>query len=206
MSKDTRERMIQDHLEAIRRLEAEAVAQSRGSVQTWPPDGYYLLWHVLVGVVLGCVGAAVSLGFNALGAPLADEHPLQLIRVFLTFPMGEAALTASSGQVLTVGCILYLVTGGIYGSAFHVVMSTYFAKSSIVARFIVGSLLGLALWVVNFYAILSWLQPMLLGGNWIVEMVPWWVAALTHLVFAWTMLLISYWARFEPEAHHAVRS
>lgn len=206
MDTDTREQQIQQHLAAIRQLEADASGAGDAAARTWPPDGYYLLWHVLVGMMLGFIGAAVSLAFNAIGAPMADEHPLQLIRVYLTFPMGEAALTASNGQVLTVGCILYLVTGGLYGVGFHLVMSSMFTGASMGKRFIVGTALGLALWLINFYAILSWLQPMLLGGNWIVEMVPWPVAAATHVAFAWTMLLISFWARFDPSTHHVVRA
>jgi hypothetical protein len=51
-------------------------------------------------------------------------------------------------------------------------------------------MLALAVWVVNFYFILSWLQPVLIGGNWILELVPAWVAALTHLVFGWTTAIV----------------
>jgi hypothetical protein len=29
-----------------------------------------------------------------------------------------------------------------------------------------------------------------LGGRWIIDLTPWWVAMLTHLVFGWTMALI----------------
>ncbi len=52
------------------------------------------------------------------------------------------------------------------------------------------SALSIAVWLVNFYLILAWLQPLLFGGNWIVTEVPAWVAALTHLVFGWTMVLV----------------
>ena len=34
----------------------------------------------------------VSLLFNVIGAPLAGKSPLELIRVYLTFPLGEKAL------------------------------------------------------------------------------------------------------------------
>ena len=61
-------------------------------------------------------------------------------------------------------------------------------------RFLLATAFGLVLWIVNFYLILSWLQPLLLGGNWIVTMVPFWVAALTHLAFAWTMLVGELWS------------
>jgi hypothetical protein len=29
-----------------------------------------------------------------------------------------------------------------------------------------------------------------LGGRWISELVPWWVAGLTHLAFGWTIALV----------------
>lgn len=187
--------MIQEHLDAISRLEAEPVAESPDA---WPPQRYYLLWHVVVGMTLGGIGALVSLAANMIGAPLFGEEPLRLIRVYLTFPMGEQALHAGEGHILFIGCMLYLVTGALYGVAFHLVMSSYFANASRLQRFIVGSLMGLGLWVVNFYLILSWLQPLLQGDNWIVRLVPLWVGALTHLAFAWTMLIGELWGRFEP--------
>ena len=62
----------------------------------------------------------------------------------------------------------------------------------------VATALGLGVWIVNFHLILSWLQPVLLGGRWIVDEIPFWVAALTHLAFAWTIWVGEYWGRFEP--------
>ena len=66
------------------------------------------------------------------------------------------------------------------------------------ARFVVVSLLAIAVWLVNFYGVLSWLQPLLFGGRWIVDQIPWWVAALTHLVFGWTMLIVYPLGRYTP--------
>lgn len=205
----TRQRLIQEHLDAIRQLQAPEPAESprrspAAQAQTWPPQGYYFLWHIVVGMMLGGIGACVSLALNIVGAPLAGEHPLQLIRVYLTFPMGAEALTTDDGKVLTVGCILYLSTGAIYGVVFHLIMSGPLAHASVLRRFVVGSAIGLGLWIVNFYLILSWLQPALLGGNWILTEVPFWVAALTHLAFAWTMLMVEIWGRFEPYRRDAI--
>jgi hypothetical protein len=66
-------------------------------------------------------------------------------------------------------------------------------------KFVVATIMGLGVWVVNFYLILSWLQPLLLGDNWIVRLVPVWVGALTHLSFAWTMLVGEFWGKFEAD-------
>jgi len=197
MDAETRRRLINEHLEAIRELEAQPAAE--GAAESWPPKGYYLLWHVVIGMTLGGIGALVSLAANMIGAPLFGEPALKLIRVYLTFPMGEQALQAEQGAVLFIGCMLYLATGALYGIGFHLVMSLFFYDASRMKKFVVATILGLALWVVNFYLILSWLQPMMLGGNWIVRMVPMWVGALTHLAFAWTMLVGEFWGKFEAD-------
>ncbi|MEE9219284.1 MAG: hypothetical protein V3U98_09485 [Acidobacteriota bacterium] len=181
-----------------RRIEAELEPPSRST--PWPPREYYMLFHVLVGLLLGLVGAASSLLFNIVGSLFVGQHPLELIRVYLTFPLGEEALAMSSGMALGVGTCLYLATGSLYGVAFHVVMTRWLDRISARRRLAWASALGLGLWIVNFYGLLIWIQPMLFGGRWIVELVPFWVAALTHLVFAWTMLLIEQWGKFVPYA------
>lgn len=196
MDQRTRQSLVEEHLEAIRKLEAMEVEAAPDAA--WPPNQYYMLWHIVIGMMLGGVGALVSLAANIAGAPLFGARPLELIRVYLTFPMGERALDAEQGQVLFVGCTLYVLTGALYGIAFHLIMSSWFPSASKGKRFIAASLIGLGLWIVNFYLVLSWLQPLLLGGNWIVRMVPLWVGALTHLAFAWTMLVGEIWGRFEP--------
>jgi hypothetical protein len=180
------------------RLEAELQSEEATSKSSWPPRGYYLPFHVLVGAMLGFVGASSSLLFNVVGSLAVGQHPLELIRVYLTFPLAEQALKLDSGVALGIGTCLYLVTGSVYGVAFHLVMSRWFPKAPAARRFVVASALGIALWLVNFYGILSWLQPLLFGGNWIVRLVPFWVAALTHLVFAWTMLVAEQWGEFIP--------
>ena len=199
MDAEQRSRQIEHHLEQIRRLQAESSDQSDEG--GWPPSGFYLPWHLLVGMALGALGAAVSLTANIVGAPLFGQHPLQLIRSYLTFPMGERALTADEGLLLTVGVSLYLLTGAVFGVVLHFVLTLYFAEASPLKRFLVATVIGLALWIVGFYFILSWLQPLLLGGNWIVATVPWWVGALTHLAFAWTVALAEHWGRFDAPQH-----
>ncbi len=196
MDAETRRRKIDQHLKAIRDLEAQSAAQEDS--QSWPPSDFYLLWHLVVGLTLGGLGAAVSLLANGLAAPLFGKRALELIRVYLTFPMGARALDLDEASVLTIGCVLYLGTGALYGILIHLVLTLKFADASTGKRFLVASGIGLALWVVNFYLILSWLQPMLLGGNWIVSLIPPWVGALTHLAFAWTVAAAESWGKFEP--------
>lgn len=195
MDLGTKTRLIEEHLEVIRQLKGEDTEPAK--IQSWPPEDYYLLWHVVVGMVLGMIGATASILFNVVGSQFVGQHPLQLIKVYLTFPMGQKALDSDSGTVLFVGCILYLVTGAVFGVIFHLAMSLFWEKASIRKRLIVGTMMGLGLWVANFYLLLSWLQPVLLGGSWILDEIPFWVAATTHLVFAWTMVLIDSWGQFD---------
>lgn len=170
----------------------------------YPPPGFYTAYYATTGFMLGMFGAATSLVFNIIGSLMwtritgKEQSPLHLIQVYLTFPLGEAALKIDSGLTLAIGCCLYLGTGMVYGMIFQVLLTKWAADKSFAARIVLVSVLSLVVWVVNFYGILSWLQPWLFGGNWIVEMVPWWVAALTHLVFGWTMVLVYPWGTYVP--------
>lgn len=182
-------------------LEAELVVEAAPSA--WVPKGYYTTYHMMAGMVLGLIAAAASLLFNIIGSSMFGKYPLELIRIYLTFPLGEKALqmtVVDNGFALAAGCCLYLATGMIGGIPFHMILSRFFETSSLSTRFFVATVLGLGVWLVNFYGVLSWLQPLLVGGKWILEMIPWHVAVATHLVFGWTMLLVSQWGRFEPPA------
>jgi hypothetical protein len=179
--------------------------------QRWRPTRYYAAYYATTGALLGIVAATVSLLFNVAGSlvwpqsPGEERHPLRLIQVYLTFPLGEAALEIDDALTLAMGCCLYLGTGMLYGVAFQMLLAALPPRHKLFPRLALASAVALAIWLVNFYGILSWLQPALLGGNWIVDLVPWWVAALTHLVFGWTMVLAYPWGLYEtrrpaPEA------
>ena len=162
----------------------------------WQVSGYYAGYYATTGFLLGGLAACTSLLFNVVGSVLwpaiahQDQHPLRLIQVYLTFPMGEAALNLNSGVLLTLGCVLYLGTGMLYGMLFELALSYFIPKANLIGRLITCSILALVVWVVNFYGVLIWLQPLLFGGRWIIDLIPWWVAALTHLIFGWTMALV----------------
>jgi hypothetical protein len=187
----------------LERLKAQVAAieeqmAARAAPPEWPPQGYYTTYHILAGRVLGLFGATASLVFNIIGAAMVGRHPLELIRVYLTFPLGAGALELQSGFALAAGCCLYLATGMLLGIPFHLVFSRYLSRSSGTTRFVAATALSLVIWVVNFYGLISWIQPLLIGGAWILERIPIYVAVTTHLVFGWTMLLVEQWGRFVP--------
>jgi hypothetical protein len=91
---------------------------------------------------------------------------------------------------LALGCVLYIVTGMVYAALLVPALSYILPRAGTLARIAVCIVAALALWAVNFYVLLAWLQPALIGGRWIAELIPWWVAALTHAVFGVTIAVL----------------
>jgi hypothetical protein len=189
---------LSDLRKRVDQLEEEAVAAEPLS-REWTRR-YYLSYYATTGFFLGMIAAVMSLAFNIVGSLFVGQHPLQLIKVYLTFGLGERGLQPEleSELALAIGCCLYIATGMLLGSVFQVVLSRFAEKGTLGERLIIASGLGLAIWIINYYLLLSWLQPLLFGGSWIVRLVPWWVAALTHLIFGWTMAVIYPLGRYEP--------
>ncbi len=190
----------QEELDRLRARAAELERELEPAPEHWEATKFYAAYHATTGFILGMFGAASSLLFNIVGSLLVGQHPLKLIQVYLTFPLGARALADDfdSGIALAVGCCLYLGTGMLLGIPFQLVLARFLPHGTLVQRLVLATLLGLLLWVINFYGILSWLQPLLFGDNWILDQIPMWVAALTHLVFAWTMALVYPWGEYKP--------
>ena len=171
--------------------------------RSWPPKSSSWAKQVASGFLLGLLGAAAALLLNVVLAPLASKHPLELIRVYLTVPMGAEALsladaarhvpTVGDGMILAFGCCLYFGTGIMIGVPFQFALTRLVPNGAVRNRLAVATVLSLSIWLIGFYGILSWLQPRLFGGDWITngQYLPWWVAAGTHLIFGWTMALLA---------------
>lgn len=177
----------------------------------WSPTSFYSAYYATAGFVLGGIAAMVSLMFNVIGSTVAGKHPLEIIRVYLTFPLGARALPLGSnaadsafvigdGTILALGCCLYIGTGMVLGSLFHCVIARFAENRLLGTRLLWGSILGTVVWLINYYLILSWLQPVLFGGNWITnyDFLPWWVALATHLVFGWSMAVMAPFGAYVP--------
>lgn len=198
-----------DELRArLRQLESEVQGEALSG--QWPPKEYYAAYHATTGFILGMFGAVISLLVNVIGAPVAGKSPLELIRIYLTFPLGENALRLAEGTeniyaipdgvMLAIGCCLYIGTGMLLGVPFFAILGKLTEGKSAAYRLIAASVLATLLWLINFYGILSWLQPLLFGGRWITDpkVLPVWVAWVTHLVFGWTLALLYPWGKFQP--------
>lgn len=203
MNLETKQRELNQLRERVAALEEELDLEAAG--QQWPPRGFYGMYYATTGFLLGALGAAVSLLVNAIFAPLAGKSPLELIKVYLTFPMGERALelqtTVGSGLILALGCTLYIGTGMVLGVPLYLLMVRICGRDArLLKRCLVGSVIALGLWVIAFYGVLSWFQPLLLGGNWITNpaILPPWVAAGTHVVFGLTLAVLYPLGQFTP--------
>ena len=203
MDAQTKQQELERLRAQVRQLE-EAIDKEQAE-KGWQATGYYTAYDATAGFILGYVGAMVSLLLNVVGAPIAGKSSLELIRIYLTFPLGAQALKLTEGGkavyvlgdglILAIGCCLYLGTGMLMGIPVFLALTRFAAKGGLVTRLVVASVVSLAIWGINFYGILSWLQPMIIGGdpgNWITNpaYLPWWVAAATHLVFGWTIALL----------------
>jgi len=171
-------------------MDSESHLQSRESTRASNPGRVFAC-----GLALGGAGVLVSLLFNIVGAIVAGLDPFHLLRVYLTFPLGDSVLSESPirpDNVLLLGASfsLYLVTGMLLGGLFHLFLTRWLVRPTFTRRFLAATTLSLAVWVIVFYVTLSWLQPLLIGGSWIVDQIPWYVGALTNLAFGWTILLL----------------
>lgn len=174
-----------------RQLEEELAGEEE--VAPFQAQGYYAAYYATTGFMLGIFGAMSSLLFNVVGSVLVGQHPLELIRVYLTFPLGDKALKIDSGLALAAGCCLYLATGMLMGIPVYLALTRWTSNSSLGKRLVVASLVSLVIWLVMYYGVLSWLQPAIVDmkpQNMIIHRVPPWVAALTHLVFGWTLAVV----------------
>jgi hypothetical protein len=202
--------------ERVAQLESELreVEASR----PWQPAGAYPAYDATAGFVLGGLAAASALLVNVIGAPIAGKQSLELIRVYLTFPLGEQALALADpertgqvvgdGMILAFGCCLFLFTGMLLGIPMQVVLARFNGQARLSKRLLIGGAMGIALWLVNFYLILSWLERLLFGGNWIVDprYLPPWVAAGTHVVFGLTMAALYPLAQFVRSRYPAEKA
>jgi hypothetical protein len=162
----------------------------------WPDKSFRVARSLRTGALLGAIAGCVSLTANVIGSVAwtsvsgLEQSPLRLIQVFLTLPIGDRALLLDSGWTLAGGCLIYLATGAFYGMLFETLVEYFLPRADLFVRIIAFSMLSLALWFMNFYGIILWLQPIAFGRTWIVEDIPWWVAAATHLLFGLTMAVI----------------
>jgi hypothetical protein len=143
-----------------------------------------------VGSVAGFLGAITCLICNIAGALVLGVEPLRLLRIYATILEGRRALDISHADFFIAAFTLHIVTGILFGTIFALGARKFCAG---LQRYILtGAAYGIAIWLVNFYGILSWLQPLLHGSAFILTEIPIAVAVLTHVSYGLTVALVTY--------------
>ncbi len=163
------------------------------------PNSRGLSYYLLMGSAVGVYAAWFSLAINVVGSLAVGNEPLKLLRVYATFFMGAEALgqTASLGVALFLALILHSATGAVVGMPLYLVYHRRFGHHETLIRAANAVWLGVVMWLANYYLLLSWFQPMVLrwiayDGDirpYIIQNIPLWVAALTHIAFVQVVLL-----------------
>jgi hypothetical protein len=191
----------QDILQQIERHRAAIVELEAGlgepATVNWPPVGFYLTFYIVAGTTIGILGSVASFLFHIVGSLLVNQDPLLFLRVYGTVFLGAKALTTEDLNFFMLVAVVHFSVGASAGAVFHVLVNR-FVPDRTVLQIVLGAAYGLLMWIVNFYVILIWLQPRLVGQAYVLELMPPWIAALTHLIYGLTLGALQPLGRFQP--------
>jgi len=188
---------IEQHRQAIASLEEER-ARRQNSRASWPPPGFYATYYLVAGLMLGTMGAINSFLFNLVGSFIVNQDPMLILRVLGTFFIGKSALTTPDMTFLMLVMLTHLAVGAVAGAIFHLLLNLLWPGLSGLGVLCASAAFGILLWLVSFYGVISWLQPLLVGQAYILQMMPVWVALLTHVVYGLTLGLLQPMGKFVP--------
>lgn len=184
-------------LEKELREEIESEGSGAPSAKEWPPRGFYLTYYVVAGLMLGVLGSLTSFLVNVLGSLLVEQDPLLFLRVYGTVFLGPDALTTSDLNFFMLVAVVHFSVGAIGGAVYHVFVNAFWPDRTDV-QIAVGAGYGLLMWAVNFYVVILWLQTSVFGHAYVLDLMPVWVAILTHVVYGLTLGVLQPLGRFVP--------
>lgn len=187
-------REIERYRAAITELERQI---GEPTSNAWPPVGFYLTFYVVSGIIIGILGSLVSFIFNVLGSLLVKQDPLMILRIYGTIFLGEKALVTDDLTFFLLVAIVHFSVGACAGASYHLLMN-WLAPDRGDLHVALGVVYGVILWLVNFYGVIWWLQPMLVGRAYILDNMPMGIAALTHISYGLTLGLLQPLGRFIP--------
>jgi hypothetical protein len=194
MTRDETLRAIEQHRTAITELEAQLIQPVSTN---WPPVGFYFTFYIVAGITIGIIGSTISFLFHVIGSLIVNQDPLLFLRVYGTVFLGAKALTTEDLNFFMLVAVVHFSVGAGAGAVFQVFVSRFVPDRPLL-HIACGAAYGLLMWVVNFYLVFSWLEPRLVGQPFVLELMPVWVAAATHLIYGLTLGLLQPLARFIP--------
>ena len=160
---------------------------SRGRVEA----KWRTLYFATIGAFAGYLASIVILGADIACARLMGYAPLMFLRYYATLRDGPGALLMTSRSFLLNAVLMHLAFGSALGAIFVLIVSGRNIQRF--TRYLAAGIgFGLGVWFINFYLLLSWIQPLVNGKSYILDSIPWWVAALTHALYGFTIALVSY--------------
>jgi hypothetical protein len=149
------------------------------------------LYFATIGAFAGYLGSVVILGADIAGAKLLGFAPFMFLRYYATLREGPTALLMTSRSFLLNSILMHLAVGSGLGAIFLLIVSGRNIQRF--TRYLAAGIgFGLCVWFINFYLLLSWIQPLVNGKSYILENIPWWIAAVTHALYGITVALVSY--------------
>ena len=185
---------VDAHRLAISRLESELA--EGGESSSWPPAGFYLTYYVVAGATIGVLASLASFACHVIGAVITHRDPLLFLRVYGTVFLGARALSTDDLNFFMLVAIVHFSVGAMAGAVF-LIFSTRFLPQQPTIQVAIGAAYGLVMWALNFYLI-SRFQPLIWGQNYVLQLMPAWVAAGTHLVYGLTLGMLQPLGRFVP--------
>ncbi len=185
---------LEHHRIAVVRLESELGGD--GPAASWPPAGFYLTYYVVAGATIGVLASLTSFACHVIGSLATHQDPLLFLRVYGTVFLGASALTTDDLNFFMLVAVVHFSVGATAGAVFLILVNRYIPERTWM-QLAFGAAYGLLMWVVNFYLI-SRLQPLIWGQSYVMELMPAWVAAGTHLVYGLTLGLLQPLGRFVP--------
>jgi hypothetical protein len=163
----------------------------------WPPKGFYLTFYVVAGLMIGVLGSLTSFLANVVGSLVLEQDPLLFLRVYGTVFLGPEALTTHDLSFFMLVAVVHFSLGAVAGAVYHVFVNA-FVPDRAGLQIGLGALYGLLMWVVNFYVVILWIQTSVFGQAYVLELMPAWVAALTHVIYGVTLGVLQPLGRFVP--------
>jgi len=153
-------------------------------------------WRALycgtIGAVAGFLASLAMMGADVVSARLMGFAPFILLRYYETIREGPNALLMTNWTFFLNAFLMHLALGSAFGAIFVLIVSGRPAFERFSSYIAAGISFGLTIWVITFYFFFSWIQPLINGKAYILDNIPWWVAAGTHAIFGITVALVSY--------------
>src|SRR5689334_15696350 len=142
---------------------AHGLSTSRGMVEA----KWRALYFATIGAFAGYLGSIVILGADIACARLMGFAPFMYLRYYATLRDGPGALLMTSRSFLLNAVLMHLAVGSALGAIFVLIVS-----GRDIQRFThylaAGIGFGLCVWFINFYLLLSWIQPLVNGKSYIL--------------------------------------